>query len=61
MSTGGSTVAAIEVLKAAGHEICGVVPVLDRLSGGGATIEAAAGAPYAPLTTIEDVYPEREG
>ena len=61
VSTGGSTVAAIEVLKAAGHEICGVVSVLDRLSGGGAAIEAAAGAPYAPLTTIDDVYPEREG
>jgi orotate phosphoribosyltransferase len=61
VSTGGSTVAAIEALKGAGHQICGVVSVLDRLSGGGAAIEAAAGAPYAPLTTIDDVYPEREG
>jgi orotate phosphoribosyltransferase len=61
VSTGGSTVAAIEVLKAAGHHVCGVVSVLDRLSGGAAAIEAAAGAPYAPLTTIDDVYPEREG
>jgi orotate phosphoribosyltransferase len=60
VSTGGSTVAAIEALKAAGHQICGVVSVLDRLSGGAAAIEAAAGAPYAPLTTIDDVYPERE-
>jgi orotate phosphoribosyltransferase len=60
VSTGGSTVAAIEALKEAGHEICGVVSVLDRLSGGAAAIEAAAGAPYAPLTTIDDVYPERE-
>jgi orotate phosphoribosyltransferase len=61
VSTGGSTVAAIEALKGAGYRICGVVSVLDRLSGGGAAIEAAAGAPYAPLTTIDDVYPEREG
>lgn len=61
VSTGGSTVAAIEVLKAAGHQICGVVSVLDRLSGGAAAIEAAAGVPYAPLTTIDEVYPEREG
>lgn len=61
VSTGGSTVAAIEALKAAGQEICGVVSVLDRLSGGAAAIEAATGAPYTPLTTIDDVYPEREG
>jgi orotate phosphoribosyltransferase len=60
VTTGGSTVAAIEALKEAGQEICGVVSVLDRLAGGAATIEAAAGAPYAPLTTIDDVYPERE-
>jgi orotate phosphoribosyltransferase len=60
VTTGGSTVAAIEALKDAGHQICGVVSVLDRLAGGAAAIEAAAGAPYAPLTTIDDVYPERE-
>ncbi|MGI8803417.1 MAG: orotate phosphoribosyltransferase [Solirubrobacteraceae bacterium] len=61
VTTGGSTVAAIEALQEAGHEICGVVSVLDRLVGGGATIERAAGAPYVALTTIEDVYPERAG
>lgn len=61
VSTGGSTVAAIEALKAAGHQICGVVSVLDRLSGGAEAIEAAAEAPYTPLTTIDEVYPEREG
>ena len=59
VSTGGSTVAAIEALQEAGHEICGVVSVLDRLAGGGARIEAAAGAPYVALVTIDDVYPER--
>jgi orotate phosphoribosyltransferase len=37
-----------------------VVSVLDRLAGGGPAIEAVAGAPYAALTTIDDVYPERE-
>ena len=36
-----------------------MVSVLDRLAGGGDAIEAAAGAPYVPLTTIDDVYPER--
>ncbi len=59
VTTGGSTVAAIEALRDAGHEICGVVSVLDRLAGGGARIEAAAGAPYEALTTIDDVYPDR--
>jgi orotate phosphoribosyltransferase len=43
-----------------GLEIAGVVSVLDRLAGGAEAIRAAAnGAPYAPLTTIDDVYPER--
>jgi orotate phosphoribosyltransferase len=59
VSTGGSTVAAITALQEAGHEICGVVSVLDRLGGGGERIEAAAGAPYMPLVTIDDIYPER--
>ncbi|HEX2085541.1 MAG TPA: hypothetical protein VHF89_07655, partial [Solirubrobacteraceae bacterium] len=59
VTTGGSTLAAIEALREEGRTICGVVSVLDRLAGGGARIEAAAGAPYAPLATIDDVYPER--
>ena len=59
VSTGGSTLKAIAALQEAGHEICGVVSVLDRLMGGGERIEAAAGAPYVALTTIDDVYPER--
>src|SRR4051794_25064 len=59
VSTGGSTIAAIEALQEAGHEIVGVVSVLDRLAGGGARIEAAAGAPYVALVTIDDIYPER--
>ena len=59
VTTGGSTLAAIEALHDAGHEISGVISVLDRLAGGGAAIEAAAGAPYVALTTIDDVYPDR--
>jgi len=59
VTTGGSTLAAIAALKDEGREICGVVSVLDRLAGGGAAIEAAAGAPYRALTTIDDVYPDR--
>jgi orotate phosphoribosyltransferase len=59
VTTGGSTLAAIEALHEAGHTICGVVSVLDRLAGGGAAIEKAAGAPYVALSTIDDVYPDR--
>jgi orotate phosphoribosyltransferase len=59
VTTGGSTVKAIERVRLEGLEVAGVVSVLDRLAGGGEAIEAAAGAPYLPLTTIDDVYPER--
>ncbi len=59
VTTGGSTVRAIEAIKEGGHEVVGVVSVLDRLAGGGEAIEAAAGAPYFPLATIDDVYPDR--
>jgi orotate phosphoribosyltransferase len=59
VTTGGSTLAAIAALQEAGHEICGVVSVLDRLAGGGDAIERAAGAPYVALSTIDEVYPER--
>jgi orotate phosphoribosyltransferase len=59
VTTGGSTLAAIEALQEAGHEICGVISVLDRLAGGAEAIERAAGAPYVPLSTIDDIYPDR--
>jgi orotate phosphoribosyltransferase len=59
VTTGGSTIAAIERVREEGLEVAGVVSVLDRLAGGAEAIEAAAEAPYVPLTTIDDVYPER--
>ena len=60
VTTGGSTITAIEALREEGREICGVVTVLDRLAGGAERIrEAAGGAPYAALATIDDVYPDR--
>ncbi len=59
VTTGGSTVAAIERVRDEGLEVVGVVSVLDRLAGGAQAIETAAGAPYRPLTTIDDVYPDR--
>jgi orotate phosphoribosyltransferase len=59
VTTGGSTLQAIEAVREAGHEIVGVVAILDRLAGGAERIRAAAAAPYEALTTIDDVYPER--
>jgi orotate phosphoribosyltransferase len=60
VTTGGSTIKAIEAVREAGHEVVGVVAILDRLAGGAEAIADAAGdAPYEPLTTIDDVYPER--
>ena len=60
VTTGGSTVQAIERVREEGFEIVGVTSVLDRLAGGAEAIEAAAnGAAYRPLTTIDDIYPDR--
>jgi orotate phosphoribosyltransferase len=59
VTTGGSTLQAIERVREEGLEIVGVVSVLDRLAGGGEAIERAARAPYVPLATIDDVYPDR--
>jgi orotate phosphoribosyltransferase len=59
VTTGGSTIRAIEAVRDAGHEICGVLAICDRLAGGAMAIERAAKAPYVALTTIDDVYPER--
>jgi orotate phosphoribosyltransferase len=60
VTTGGSTLQAIEAVLAEGHEVVGVVCVLDRLAGGAEAIRAAApGAAYVALATIDDVYPDR--
>ena len=59
VTTGGSTIRAIEAVREEGLEVCGVLAILDRLAGGGEKIEAAAAAPYRALTTIDEVYPER--
>jgi orotate phosphoribosyltransferase len=59
VTTGGSTLKAIERVREEGLEVAGVVSVLDRLAGGGEAIEAGANAPYLALATIDDVYPER--
>src|ERR687896_190337 len=60
VTTGGCAIKAIERVLEEGLEVAGVTSVLDRLAGGAEAIEAAAnGASYRPLTTIDDVYPDR--
>ena len=59
VTTGGSTLKAIERIREERLEVVGVVSVLDRLAGGGQAIEAAADAPYVALTTLDDLYPDR--
>ncbi len=59
VTTGGSTIAAIEQIRAQELEIVGGVCVVDRLAGGAEAIAAAAGAPFEALTTIDDIYPDR--
>jgi orotate phosphoribosyltransferase len=60
VTTGGSTVKAIERIREEGLEVAGVLAVVDRVPGGAATtLEAAAEAPYSALVTIDELYPER--
>ena len=57
VTTGGSTMQALEALREAGR-VVGVVSVLDRLAGGASASEARPSA-LRRLTTIDDVYPDR--
>jgi orotate phosphoribosyltransferase len=59
VTTGGSTVEALSRLAEEGVEVVGVVAVLDRLAGGEEAIGRATAAPYRPLFTIDQVYPDR--
>jgi orotate phosphoribosyltransferase len=60
VTTGGSIVRAIERIVEEGLEVAGATAVVDRLAGGSEAItEAAGGAPYRPLLTIDELYPDR--
>jgi orotate phosphoribosyltransferase len=61
VTTGTSTIEAVERVRSEGLTVAGVVSVLDRLAGGGEAIQAALGedASYTAFTTIDDVYPDR--
>lgn len=53
VTTGGSSLKAIEKVKAFGLEVVEVISIIDRLEGGAATF-AAEGIPYRSLFTIRD-------
>lgn len=59
VTTGGSTIAALERIRSEGLEVAAVLCVVDRLAGGGDAIAEAANAPFQALLTIDDVYPDR--
>jgi orotate phosphoribosyltransferase len=60
VTSGGSTVKAIERLREEEMEVAGVLSVVDRLAGGAEAIaEASGGAPYRALVSIDELYPER--
>src|SRR6201995_496264 len=46
VTTGGSTIRALEAVRAEGLEVVGVLAICDRLAGGGEAIREAARAPY---------------
>jgi orotate phosphoribosyltransferase len=56
VTTGGSSLKAVESLKAAGAEVIGIVALVDRLEGGADTIRAA-GLPLVTLATRSDFIP----
>jgi orotate phosphoribosyltransferase len=59
VTTGRSTVSAIERMREQDLEVVGAVCVVDRLAGGGQAIAEAAAAPFRALITISELYPER--
>ena len=56
-TTGGSTLAAVEKIRAAGFQISSVVTLVDRLEGGREAIEAA-GLRFRAIYTRRDFIPE---
>jgi orotate phosphoribosyltransferase len=61
VTTGGSTIEAVERVRSEGLMVAGVVSVLDRLAGGGEAIQMVLGdeASYTALSTIDEIYPDR--
>jgi orotate phosphoribosyltransferase len=60
ITTGGSTLAAVEILRQAGAEVVGVVVLVDRLEGGAEAIQEA-GLEVVSLYTRHDFIEPEEG
>ena len=59
-TTGGSTITAIEAVRAAGMQVAAVLCLVDREQGGRANIEAVTGeAPFLSVFTASDVRAEK--
>lgn len=54
VTTGGSTIKVLEVLKSAGHPVVTVLALVDRLEGGGEQIQKM-GYPFEALFTLDDL------
>lgn len=59
ITTGGSSLKALEVLRHAGCEVAGIVALVDRLEGGESAI-AKAGVPLVRITTRADFMSDAE-
>jgi orotate phosphoribosyltransferase len=59
ITTGGSSLKALEVLRAAGCQVAGIVALVDRLEGGREAIESA-GVPLIAITTRADFMSDAE-
>lgn len=59
ITTGGSTLKAVEKLRLAGAEVVGVVALVDRLEGGAEAIRGA-GLPVVSICTRRDFMPDDE-
>ena len=59
VTTGGSTIAAIEQIRSQGLDIVGGLCLVDRLAGGTEAIAAEIDGPFDALVTIDEIYPER--
>ena len=59
MTTGGSTIRAIDAVREEGHTVCGVVAISTASRAGRRGSRPPGGAPYEALTTIDEVYPGR--
>ncbi|MCK6590531.1 MAG: orotate phosphoribosyltransferase, partial [Polyangiaceae bacterium] len=59
ITTGGSTLKAVEKLRLAGADVVGVVALVDRLEGGAEAIRAA-GLPLVSICTRRDFIPDED-